>query len=64
MVWLILGVALWSWSHLLKRISPRWRASLGDARAKGLVTLASLVALGLMIYGYRHAQTVQLWTGS
>ena len=61
MIWLILGVALWSWSHLLKRVSPGFRAGLGEGRAKGLVTLAALVALGLMIYGYKHADTVQLW---
>lgn len=61
MVWLILGVALWSWSHLLKRISPAWRASLGDGPAKGLVAVASLVAIGLMIYGFGRADTVQLW---
>ena len=61
MIWLILGVALWSWSHLLKRVSPGFRASLGDGRAKGLVTVLSLLAIGLMIYGYRNADMVQLW---
>jgi len=61
MVWLTLGVALWSWSHLLKRVSPGFRASLGDGRGKGLVTVLSLLAIGLMIYGYIHAEVVQLW---
>lgn len=61
MIWLILGVALWSWSHLLKRVAPGFRAGLGEGRAKGLVTAASLVAIGLMIYGYKHAEPVQLW---
>ena len=62
MVWLILGVVLWSWSHLLKRVSPGFRASLGDGKAKGLVAVLSLVAIGLMIYGYKTAEVVQLWT--
>ncbi len=61
MVWLILGVVLWAWSHLLKRVSPGFRARLGEGRAKALVTVAAFVAIGLMIHGYRQADPVQLW---
>lgn len=61
MIWLISGVALWSWSHLLKRVAPGFRASLGDGRGKGLVAVLSLVAIGLMIYGYKTADVVQVW---
>ena len=58
---LILGVALWSVAHLFKRIQPERRAVLGEA-GKGLVTLALLVAILLMIFGYRWAEPVWLWS--
>lgn len=62
MIWLILGVALWAYSHLMKRVTPGFRASLGDGPGKGVAAVLSLVAIGLMIYGYGHAEPVELWT--
>jgi uncharacterized membrane protein len=62
MLILILGVLLWSYSHLMKRVTPGFRASLGDGGGKGVVSLLSFVALGLMIYGYRQADVIQLWS--
>lgn len=61
MVWLILGVLLWSYSHLMKRVTPGFRAGLGDNRGKLVATALSLIAVGLMIYGYRAADVVTLW---
>lgn len=61
MIWLILGVLLWAFSHLMKRVTPGLRAALGDGPGKGVVSLLSFVALGLMIYGYRHADVVVVW---
>ena len=60
---LTLGVVLWAYSHLMKRVTPNLRASLGEAKGKGVVALLSFVALGLMIWGYRGtgAETIQLW---
>ncbi len=62
MTMLILGVLLWAYSHLMKRVTPGFRASLGDGPGKGVASLLTFVALGLMIYGYRQADVVMLWT--
>ena len=60
MVYLILGLVLWSAAHLFKRLAPAPRARLGDA-GKGLVALGILAGLALMVFGYRQAEFVNLW---
>ena len=40
---------------------PDARAGMGDA-GKGLVTAGIVVSLGLMIWGYRGAEFIPLWT--
>lgn len=60
MVLLILGLILWSGSHLFKRLFPGMRAAMGDT-GKGVVALGSLIAIVLMVIGYRNAEVVQLW---
>lgn len=60
MVLIVLGLALWSLSHLFKRIAPSFRAEMGD-RAKGLVAAASFVGIVLMVFGYRGAEVVDIW---
>jgi uncharacterized membrane protein len=55
MIWLILGVLLWSGAHLFKRVAPDARAAMGD-KGKGLVALALLAAVVLMVIGYRGAE--------
>lgn len=62
MIWLVMGVALWAYSHLMKRVTPGFRAGLGDMPGKGVATVLSLLAIGLMVYGYRHADYVELWS--
>ncbi len=62
MIWLVIGVALWAYSHLMKRVTPGFRASLGDGPGKGVAAVLALVAIGLMIYGYRSADYVELWS--
>ncbi len=62
MIWLILGLALWSWSHLMKRVTPGFRASLGDGPGKGVVTVLSLLAIVAMVYGYKQADVTVLWS--
>ncbi len=60
MGWLILGVLLWGVSHEFKRLAPDLRASMGNA-GKGLVAVGSLVALWLMVKGYKAAEPTPLW---
>lgn len=62
MIWLILGVLLWDYSHLMKRITPDLRATLGDVPGKLVVTALSFVSVYLMVTGYRSAPVVQLWS--
>jgi uncharacterized membrane protein len=61
MVWLIAGVLIWSYSHLMKRVTPRFRAGLGDGPGKGVAAVLSLLAIYLMVIGYRGADVVVLW---
>ena len=57
---LIAGVALWAGAHLFKRLAPQRRAAMGDS-GKALVALALLLALVLMVLGYRWAGPAALW---
>ena len=61
MIWLVFGVALWSISHLMKRVTPGFRAGLGDGPGKGVAAVLALLAVGAMIYGYRTAEVIDLW---
>ncbi|WP_412565474.1 NnrU family protein [Thalassobius sp. MITS945101] len=60
MIWLILGVLLWSSAHLFKRLAPEARANMGD-KGKGLVALALLVSVVLMVIGYRAADYIAVY---
>lgn len=60
MIWLILGLALWSGAHFFKRVAPGPRARLGDA-GKGLVAVLSVAGIALMVIGYRAAEPTYLW---
>ncbi len=60
MTLLVVGLILWSAAHLFKRIAPEQRAALGTA-GKGIVAVASLIAIVLMVIGYRGAEVVVLW---
>lgn len=61
MLLLILGLILWSGSHLFKRLLPERRAAMGDA-GKGLVALVSLAGIVLMVLGYRAAPYIEVWS--
>lgn len=56
------GVLLWAYSHLMKRVTPGLRARLGEGPGKGLVAVASLLAIWLMVIGYGRAEVIELWT--
>jgi uncharacterized membrane protein len=60
MLLLIIGLILWSGAHLFKRLAPERRAAMGDA-GKGVVAVVSLIAIVVMVIGYRQAEVVQLW---
>lgn len=56
MIWLILGLLLWSGGHFFKRYAPAARAGmqdkLGDA-SKGIVAVVLVISVVLMVIGYR-----------
>ena len=62
MVWLILGVLLWSGSHLWKRLAPASRVRAGDG-GRGIVALGSLLGIVLMVIGYRAWDSDTFWWG-
>ena len=58
---LVLGVLAWAYGHSMKRVTPAFRARLGD-RGKALAGILSLVGLLLMIWGFRGTPVVTLWS--
>ena len=58
---LILGLILWIGAHLFKRLMPAQRAQMGTA-GRGAVAAALVVALALIIWGYRAAEFIPVWT--
>lgn len=68
MILLILGIALWWVPHLVKIWMPDRRAAavarIGEGPWKAVVALATLLAVALMVVGYRQAQDdpTILWT--
>ena len=62
MMLLLLGLALWSGAHWLKRLAPGLRASLGDKPGKLLVALVMIGAIYLMDRGLRTAEVVTIWS--
>lgn len=60
MIWLVIGVLLWSAAHLFKRILPEVRASMGKA-GRGGVALAILASVVLMVIGYRAAEYQEVY---
>ena len=57
---MILGMALWIGAHFFKRLLPTQRENLGD-KGRGLVAVLSLLALALMVIGFRGADTEFIW---
>ena len=62
---MILGLVLWCAGHLFPIYAPDARAAavrrLGLGPYKGLFALVALVAVVLMVVGYRQADFVNLW---
>jgi uncharacterized membrane protein len=62
MTLLIAGVLLWWASHLFKRVAPGLRAGVGENRGKAVVAVVSVIAVVLMVIGYRRADIVPVYT--
>ena len=60
MLLLVLGVLLWAFAHLFKRLAPEARARMGEP-VKGAVALALLASIVLMVIGYRMADGAFFW---
>lgn len=60
MIYLFLGLILWTAAHLFKRLAPGPRAAMGDA-GKGMVALGILGGVVLMVIGYRMADGPVFW---
>lgn len=60
MIPLILGLALWAIAHFWKRAAPAHRAGFGD-KGKGIVALTLVVAIVLMVIGYRGWDGTFYW---
>jgi uncharacterized membrane protein len=62
MALLIAGVLIWAFSHLMKRVTPGLRAGLGENGGKLVVTGLTVLAIVLMVKGYRSADVIVLWS--
>lgn len=60
MGFLILGVLIWTFAHLFKRLAPGPRASMGDA-GKGVIAVVLLASIVLMVIGYGRADGAFFW---
>lgn len=58
MALILLGLVLWTWPHVMKEYTPGLRAGLSDGTAKGLVAVTAVVAIVLMVLGYRSADVI------
>ena len=61
MTLLIMGNILWIFAHSFKRVLPNFRNALGNV-GKGVVALSLIIALVLIVIGYRSAEYVAVWT--
>lgn len=57
---LVLGLLIWVGAHIFKRVAPDQRAAMGE-KGKGVVAVALFISLGLMIWGYRGAEFINVW---
>jgi uncharacterized membrane protein len=65
MIWLWLGVLLWSGLHLVKGVAPGARASLiatiGEIPFKILIAVGLALAIVLMVVGWRASTPVEIY---
>lgn len=61
MIYLLLGLLLWSAAHLMKRLAPGLRATLGEGPGKGIIALLLIISIWLMSKGYGMADGAVFW---
>ena len=64
MISLVLGILLWSWAHLYKRVAPEARARLTEKigpASKGIFALVIILSIALMVFGYKVAYGPVWW---
>lgn len=61
MILLTLGVVLWAAAHYFKRFAPEVRARMGN-KGKGLIAVAIVISVLMMIFGYRNAEFIYIWS--
>ncbi len=63
---LVVGLLLWAFVHLFKRLAPvryaALRGSIGEQRVKGLTSLLLMAGFALMIFGYKSATFQPVYT--
>lgn len=59
---IVLGLLLWTWPHLMKEYTPGLRGRLSEQQAKPMVAVSAVLAIVLMVLGYRSADFVPLYT--
>lgn len=66
MTLLVLGILLWCAAHLFKRLAPAQRAQLdqklGKNPSRGLMVGLLLLAVVLMVIGYRATDYIHVWS--
>ena len=63
MVLLVLGVLLWSFAHLAKRVFPGFHRAMGGSE-KPMVAGMLVLSIVLMVIGYRAADQVIWWAAT
>ena len=62
---LILGLILFHGLHSIRMLAPEWRQAridaMGEGPWKGIYSLATLLALVVIVFGYRSADPASLW---
>jgi len=65
MILLILGLLLWTAVHFMRRLAPDQRQALQDRfgdGSKGIIAAVLLLAIVLMVIGYRGAEGTVYWS--
>ncbi|WP_196222718.1 NnrU family protein [Pseudooceanicola algae] len=61
MALIVLGLVLWTWPHLMSEYTPGLRAGLSEKKARPLVAIIALLAIVLMVIGYRGADYIPVY---
>lgn len=62
MILILLGLVLWAGAHFFKRLAPGIAGGMSEGARKGGVAVASVLAIVLMVIGYRAAYGTVYWS--